>query len=63
MKTSETQISKNDANRNVISTGQPVTSNPQQDPFLEDDEEDLDLVSDDNLDPIEDFDMDEDDDF
>lgn len=63
MKTSETQISKNDANRNVISIGQPVTSYLQPDPFLEDDEEDLDLVSDDNLDPIEEFDTDEDDDF
>ena len=63
MKTSETQVSKNEANRNVISMGQPLTSNLQPDPFLEDDEDDLDLVSDDNLDPMEDFDIDEDDDF
>ena len=63
MKTSETQVSKNESNRNVISMGQPLISNLKPDPFLEDDEDDLDLVSDDNLDPMEDFDMDEDDDF
>lgn len=63
MKTSQINVSSNEANISVSSNGQPPKSNFQPGPFSEDDEDDLDLSLDDNLDSIEDLDLDEDDDF